>query len=119
MDYFNASRDASKLERALLSLQWQLLTDAGYQPQLEHDVHTGKALTDEPTYQFDPIAGGLCNTSSSCTWGVRKQTIALLRLVSEDGVFGIEGVDRANKLLCSYVRAILDKQLATMGYVLG
>lgn len=119
MGFFETSVDSMQLESALLKLQWQLLTDAGYQPQLDHDVHTGKALTDEPTYQFDPHAGGLCNAASPTTWGVRKQTITLLRAVNDDASFEPEGVDRANKLLCSYVRAILDKQLATMGYVLG
>jgi DNA repair protein RecO (recombination protein O) len=118
-DYLENSTQIQQLDSNLLSLQWKLLCDAGYQPQLDEDVHSGKPLTDGATYQFDPLAGGLCNGSNSSTWGVRKQTVMLLRALAADALVETEGVDRANKLLCSYARSILDKQLATMAYVLG
>ncbi|HAI10352.1 MAG TPA: DNA repair protein RecO [Phycisphaerales bacterium] len=119
LDFLTATTDKQKLPTALLKFQWQMLSDAGYQPQLDHDVHTNQPLADQPTYQFDPQGGGLCNASNSDTWGVRKQTVSLLRAVSADDAFDDEGADRANKLLCSYARSILDKQLATMACVLG
>lgn len=111
--------DPDQLQSSLLKLQWTLLCDAGYQPQLDHDVHTGDPLADQPTYQFDPLAGGLCNAANISTWGVRKQTVDLLRHLVTKQTISSAGVQRANKLLCSYLRAILDKQLPTMAYVLG
>ncbi|MFG0250844.1 MAG: DNA repair protein RecO [Phycisphaeraceae bacterium JB051] len=117
--FFNTVKDTEQLDAALLKLQWLLLTDVGYRPQLDHDVHTGQPLTDQPTYQFDALAGGLCNASSASTWGVRKQTITLLRDLADFKPFSLDGIDRANRLLCSYIRATLDKQLPTMQYVLG
>lgn len=110
--------DDANLQQALLQLQWTLLSDAGYQPQLDHDVHSGKELSNKPTYQFDALAGGLTNQSSLNTWGVRKQTVDLLRQLDDEDDIDFEGAERANKLLCSYARTILDKQLPTMAYVL-
>ncbi|MBL4700851.1 MAG: DNA repair protein RecO [Phycisphaeraceae bacterium] len=121
--FFQQASTTQRLEPLLLILQWKLLADVGYQPQLEHDVHTGEALVDGATYQFDPLAGGLCNQSNTSTWGVRKQTVLLLRQLADGESIAqsitSEGVDRGNKLLCSYIRSILDKQLATMTYILG
>ncbi len=128
-------------DRALLVYQWRVLEDCGYRPQLEHDVRTGRPLTllsdvQPPTdqgahqaqdaYGFDPQAGGLTHGSSLTgrpLWRVRPTTITLLAKLTVDPTHATTQADpqtirRANRLLCMYARAILDRQLPTMGPVL-
>ena len=137
--------DPDHYDAALLNFQWRLLEDTGYRPQLDQDVRTGKPLDlpriDEPgqevvpmgVYTFDPRAGGVTVAAHGIengSWRVRGATVMLLgRLaagqeVSADGVSGesgdelTESIGRANRLLCAYARAILDRELPTMAYVL-
>ncbi len=68
---------------ALLRFQWTLVVDAGYQPRLDIDVHTGHPL-EESTLWFDAIGGGLtCRTGGGESpvnrWRIRPATVALLR----------------------------------------
>ena len=119
-----ASRDA-----ALLCYQCRLVTDCGYQPDLQRDVHEDKPLPDRATYGFDARAGGftarrVANGSATNVfgpWKVRRETLTILREVDAAGrVDATSAVTtRANRLLCVYIRAILDRQLPTMRYVLG
>ncbi len=103
----------------LLRFQWALLVDVGYRPELEADVHTGEVLPEARAYTFDPTAGGLTTREGLADWRVRRETVELLRqLAAGEAVEPGEGVVRANKLLCSYVRSLLDKALPTMGFVL-
>ena len=114
---------------ALLRFQWTLLADCGYRPQLGSDVHSGEPLEERRSYLFDPHAGGLTlegNASARSTvgpWRVRRQTIDLLRQLDaadgDDTDCDAEAATRANRLLCVYARAILDRQLPTMTIVLG
>ncbi len=116
---------ASSGEAALLVYQWDLLRAAGYRPELDADAVTGEALPAASAYAFDARAGGLVRQASSTSWNVRAQTIALLRRVdrgtwdrpSEDQAG--PAVVRANRLLCVYLRAVLDRELSTMRYILG
>ena len=132
--------DPDRHDAALLSFQWRLLEDTGYRPQLSQDVRTGKPL-DLPhvgeegqmnasleVYTFDPRGGGLTvavNGIENGSWRVRGATVALLRRLADgQGVSGdpgdesAESIGRANRLLCVYARAILDRELPTMAYVL-
>lgn len=135
-------RDPDRHGAALLSFQWRLLEDTGYRPQLNQDVRTGKPFEfpriDEPgqahpplpVYTFDPRGGGLTvavNGIENGSWRVRAATVSLLQRqaagqeVLAEGVPGdesAESVGRANRLLCAYTRAILDRELPTMAYVL-
>lgn len=114
--------DNSDHAAALLRFQWALLTDCGFRPELETDVRQGGALESVKAYTFDPIAGGLTMENGIADWRVRKQTVALLRkLSSGEAIEGEDGdsLNRANRLLCVYARAILDKELPTMRGVLG
>lgn len=134
-------------DTALLDYQWRLLEDTGYRPQLNQDVRTGQPLEwpriDErdqtppslPAYTFDPRAGGLtvaANGIENGSWRVRAATVALLQrqVAGRDGLAegapggpGVprdeseESLGRANRLLCAYARAILDRELPTMAYV--
>lgn len=133
-------------EQALLRYQWRLLADCGYRPQLDRDVRTDEPFGPRagsqdnprpgqkslPVYVFDPRAGGFTAETSRAAngcWRVRTATVQLLRQVATDdpavpdyaieaGDNSADTVDRANRLLCVYVRAILDRQLPTMRYVL-
>jgi len=116
-----ASRDTDTREETLLQFQWDVLRDCGYQPELASDVHNGQPLPDRGTYQFDPLQGGLTVDSTRNGWGVRQQTVRTLRSLSDGQppTGDADALSRANKLLCVYARAILDRELPTMRFVLN
>lgn len=116
-----ADRDAVAL--ALLRYQWALLTDVGYQPELERDVATNQALPKARAFSFDPVLGGLTTRKGlgDAQWRVRSETVQLLRLVSSASKIqspDLITIERANRLLCTYARALLDKELPTMRIIL-
>jgi DNA repair protein RecO (recombination protein O) len=109
---------------ALLRFQWDLLVDVGYRPELMQDVETGEALPDVRAYSFDPKLGGLTtrNGIHDEDWRVRANTVKLLRAISDEEStesFNHQAVSRANRLLCTYCRATIDKHLPTMGFILN
>ncbi len=127
--------DPAQHEAALLAFQWRILEDCGYRPQLDQDVRTGEPLRvgqnggpsdtpKAPVYIFDAQGGGLtADLSGNGTWRVRGATVRLLQNLKTGhepsaDVDGRDTLHRANRLLCAYARAILDRQLPTMGYVL-
>ncbi|MEX0655758.1 MAG: DNA repair protein RecO [Phycisphaeraceae bacterium] len=121
--YLEALRDreATQRQAALLQFQWELLDDAGYRPELWRDVHNGAELPVVKTYTFDPHGGGMTQRHGVNDWRVRRQTVELLRAVAagERATADRDALGRANRLLCVYLRAILDKELPTMKFVLG
>lgn len=124
--YLEALRDPAQRATALLRFQWMLLDDAGYRPELWRDVRTNADLPAQDTYTFDPRGGGLTATVSLADgdWRVRRRTVEALRHISEHEHADPSDVDadtltRANRLLCVYMRTILDRELPTMRYVLG
>lgn len=135
--------EPSRRVSALAYFQWRLLDDCGYRPQIDADAGTGLPLEDCPTYVFDPRAGGITTApgriatghNGSGPWRVRRETVEVLRaldrgdLVAHDGREEGSGsghgsgadpgvVARANRLLCVYARAIIDRTLPTMKFVL-
>lgn len=117
---------------SLLAAQWRLIHEAGYRPELNIDVHTGEALPEQSSYTFDPITGGLTvmtgigetdDPASPGPWRVRRLTAELLRrCASADGSLRLADqitLDRANRLLCVYARALLDRELNTMSLLLN
>jgi len=109
---------------ALLRFQWALLADVGYRPELNRDVETDAALPSAKAYSFDPKLGGLTarNGISDERWRVRGSTVELLRTISKQQpveAFDDDAIGRANRLLCTYCRALIDKQLPTMEFILG
>lgn len=111
-----AQRDGC--EASLLRFQWQLLTDCGYQPQLG-------AKPQAATHMFDPQAGGLTDAARTTNrrsgpWRVRDETVQLLRRIAAGAAAQAddEAVARANRLLCVYIRTLLDRELPTMTIVL-
>ena len=97
--------------------------DLGYRPILDRDAATGRPLAEASSYGFSAEAGGLvADTKAPGRWRVRAETVDLLRTLAESGSCRqepAESVERANRLMCVYLRSILDKQLPTMRYVLG
>lgn len=116
-----AGEDATP-QTALLCYQWALLSDCGYRPELAADVQTGQPLDGAAAYTFDATHGGLTHHEGASDWRVRAQTVALLRSVAAerplDGAAD-DALARANRLLCVYIRALLDRELNTMRVVLG
>lgn len=107
---------------ALLRFQWALLVDVGYRPELSQDVDTGNALPKAKAYSFDPKLGGLTtrNGMHDEHWRVRSETVDLLRAIANNhetkSCKHIAFV-RANRLLCTYFRSLIDKQLPTMDFI--
>jgi DNA repair protein RecO (recombination protein O) len=126
-------------EGGLLRFQWEVLEDCGFKPELERDAVTGQVLDvlakPARAMLFDPRAGGVTlehdesiagsSIEDAGPWRVRGETIELLRQVARDPAAATalpaeaQRVNRANKLLCVYTRAILDRELPTMKQVLG
>jgi len=99
---------------ALLGFQWAIIEDCGYRPMLD-----APDVAESATLLFSASAGGLV-AGAKDQWKVRRGTVDLLRALAagasiEDAPG--ESVDRANRLLCAYCRAVLDKQLPTMAAV--
>lgn len=129
--FLTALAEPAHREASLLLFQWNLLTDLGYRPEMDRDVVTAKALPDRASYTFDARAGGLTATIEGSTdveggsaWKVRGETVAALRAVSAgdtDAIAAVtdESARRANRLLCVYIRSILDRALPTMSLLLG
>ncbi len=131
--------DAATRDAALLRFQWELLDDCGYRPELEADVRSGEPLTDDPDDHllFDARRGGLARAGSpngpgetgaiggmrnATSWPTLPGTItALRRLADPNDRSPTDPTDtrRANRLLCTYARAILDRQLPTMQAILS
>lgn len=121
-DFLHTLSDKANRPAALLRFQWALLLDCGYRPELETDVRGSGTLGKVKAYTFDPIAGGLTVENGVADWRVRWQTVALLRKLSAGEAIDeadADSVERANRLLCVYTRAILDKELPTMRIVLN
>jgi DNA repair protein RecO (recombination protein O) len=120
--------NAAKPQAALARFQWRMLEDLGYKPEVEVDAASGSALPAAAAYTFDARAGGVTAQSAAFTggatgvgpWRVRRETVELLRgLAKGETASGEAAARRANRLLCVYIRAILDRPLPTMDYILG
>lgn len=119
---------------ALLRFQWEVLADCGFKPELDRDVVTGQLLTEAGSMLlFDPRAGGVTaevaegvsglGVNDAGPWRVRSETVDLLRRLPHKPLAALaladgERLRRANRLLCVYARAILDRELPTMKFVL-
>lgn len=107
---------------------------------LDADVRNGEALADARAYLFNPGLGGVYPEGAvgeaGTAWKVRAGTIDLLRRLGADGLEGVavgasgaggksEGtgdphaVERAGRLLASYLRYVLGAEPPTMSLVFG
>ncbi len=120
----NPANKQGNIPGSLLRFQWALLSDVGYRPDLDRDVETGQPLPGAKAYSFDPALGGLTvrNGLNDERWRVRRATVDLLRDASAGRPLdqhSPQAITRANRLLCTYARALLDKQLPTMKLILS
>jgi len=142
-----SDHDEKQMAAALLRLQWTVLVDCGFKPELDRDVVTGEPLeaaqlatsmspgssAAKGPLMFDPRAGGVTmemsamhsgqSVSDAGPWRVRSETIDLLRRLAFDSASDLSDVDsdrlrRANRLLCVFIRSIIDRELPTMKFVL-
>ncbi len=122
---------------ALLKFQWGVLVETGYKPVLDADVRTGEPIASAAWHLFSPSLGGLTVGEAGegggvlHAWRVRVRTIELLRGLAANGLAGVaadgagrgagdaQGVERANRLLASYLRYVLGMEPPTMGLVFG
>jgi len=107
---------------ALARFQWTVIEEGGFQPELTQDIITGEPLPPRGPYRFDPQAGGFTAGGGDHHWGVRRQTLRLLRAIAAGEALSDAANDilaRANRLLCAYARTILERELPTMRLVLG
>lgn len=124
LQLLEALRNDAQSQAELLRFQLVLLRDTGYQPELQADVQTGEMLENRRTYTFDPTAGGLTTQTDDRDWQVRAETVVCLRQMMQSSTPPTAECDpaafhRANRLLCSYIRALLDRELPTMRVLLG
>jgi DNA repair protein RecO (recombination protein O) len=122
---------------AVLAFQWVLLADTGYGLELGEDVITHASL-DAPEangrpaghHLFHPHQGGFTTQGGheranhpQGPWKVRRTTLEVLRAAAAGDLStwadDEPSLVRASRLLCVYLRAILDRELPTMKFVLG
>ena len=121
---FHITNPEHHFQSALLHFQWDVIRDMGYEPIVDRDAETAGPLPDaDAPLAFSPTAGGVvADTHAPHRWRVRPATIQLLQHIaageSTDSA-DTESLTRANRLLCVYLRALLDKQLPTMQAVLN
>ena len=115
-----------QVEHALLRLQWNLLLEAGYAPELNRDAETGLELpADSATLGFSARAGGVVADTmgaASDRWRVRRETIAVLRGLAGGQLppdADLESLRRANRLLAVYFRQIIGSEPPTMSWAFG
>lgn len=121
LDAVGQSQREHPVEGVLLRFLWGMLGEAGVRPEVWVDVATGEALASRKAYVFSPDAGGLVRDGGVADWKVRAETIERLRGLGQgkaaDG--DAETDRRANRLLLSYLRHHLGKELPTMGWWLN
>ncbi len=103
----------------LLGLQWRLLEEVGYRPELDRDVETGATLDGHDAAMFfSARAGGVTGSASGpACWRVRPGTIDVLRTAARRAPVADcdpRSVDRANRLLAAYCRELVGAEIPAM-----
>lgn len=105
----------------VLNYLWATLTETGWVPELTRDVVSGTPLSSSATYGFAPSLGGFTierpplppGAAPGPVWGVRSETVALLRSLAAGQELNGQAVARAAKLLNAYLSFVLGKELIT------
>lgn len=136
-DHAAQTEQTARTAHALLRFQWHVLTETGVQPSLD-------APQRPATLWFDPVHGGFSDAAPQRGWRVRQETIDALRRIDAGGATGaranggahdaagandpvgrdapiapIETLDRANRLLATYMREILQLEPPTLTQLFG
>lgn len=120
---------------AVLRLQWGVLEETGYRPELDTDAATGEAVPAARSFTFVPRLGGLTTDpppkgwaggDGHIRWRVRSETVRLLRNVRDTtGPPPSEPdpspavLERASRLLHAYVRELLGREPASAQALFG
>lgn len=110
--------------RAVLDFQWATLVECGYKPELDHDIASSATLAVSRTYAFSPRLGGFTTDHGSPdggpAWRVRSETLQVLRTLAGGEVPAANpAADRASRLLASYFREILGRELPSAASLFG
>jgi len=120
-----------RLGQALLRFQWTLLVETGYRPRLEADPPSRGQRAGPSAYTFSAEAGGLIADDrvpeavlkQPGRWRVRADTVALLRRLERGeelhGDSVVTTIDRANRLLATYLRFIIARDIPSQSAVFG
>lgn len=127
--------DAASVSGSLLSLQWAALRETGHQPEIDRYARSGETLSAASSYRFSPSLGGVladapsrvasdgASDDAGTTWRVRSTTLKALRELEHAGTVSApadpETIDRANRLLASYLRYVLGVEPPTMRTLFG
>lgn len=102
------------IDPTLTAVQWWLIAEAGYKPNLEGSP------SPSGTFTFAPRHGGVVSvlpTDGSPAWAVRSATIEALRRLDANGVAAppdtSESLTRAARLLAGYIRELVGSPLAS------
>ncbi|VAX36666.1 hypothetical protein MNBD_PLANCTO03-1335 [hydrothermal vent metagenome] len=116
-------RLSDRPEHALLLGQWGVLTETGYTPALEPTAapsHPGTIIS------FLPQKGLFVQREFASThdgWRVRPETVELLYHIAQQAVIPAETdaitIERASRLLGSYIRHVLARDLPSAQPVFG
>lgn len=120
-----AMSDREAIERAALAFQWATLVETGLRPELDHDVATGEPLRTSKVVGFSPRLGGFtgvdCTSAPGQVWPVRRETLLALRAIAKrcasTASIAPATTDRANRLLASYLREIIGRELPAQSCV--
>lgn len=127
-----------EVDGALVRYQWRVLKESGFGLDLARDVRRGGELGKAEVYVLDPREGGFTMEEAAeekmsgkkegergVVWRVRRGTVEVLRKVARGELLKAEegeerkAIQRANRLLCVYARAVLDQELPTMRWILS
>lgn len=119
----------SRRDGALVRFQWALLTEIGLQPRLFADEDASGVpdpASRRRTEDFDPRAGGVIrgddhDPERAGAWRVRRETLDALRALDAGGPLSFEAatLERAGRLLASYLMHALDRDLPTARAAFG
>src|SRR5262245_23663927 len=115
------------IDLALRSYELRLLGYLGYRPQLYHCAGCQEVLTEE-TNRFSPVAGGAlcprCAATDRTTMPMSLSAFKLLRFLQAQPAEAIERLnisaetrDDVEKLLRTYIRRILERDLKSVAFL--
>jgi DNA repair protein RecO (recombination protein O) len=126
LDGLRSLDDEISRRTVLLNFQWAVLVETGYRPQLDADIRTGAALAPGAAFRFSPSLGGVMpddvgGAEASSTWRVRGETLELLRRLplaaAQTEPPTLASIDRAGRLLASYLRYVLGREPRMLPYL--
>ena len=135
---------ATSPDAALVIGQWAVLVETGYRPEIWKDVQTDEPITPDDALTFAPRLGGITimqpthiHTGQVEGWRVRHQTIELLQTLDTAQKYTThqnadqnqiellvtrlppDAIERAGRLLGSYMCQVLGRDLPSMKAVFG